>query len=315
MKTLLTTVTLICICSILLAQNKLYQSPEDSRFITSDIKNFWKAFDEAKDKNKEEQLRIYQKLYIAQASKGFKSWLEKRNKSVEELVDGINQMLPFYESIRENTLIINQLEKEVRAGFYALEYLYPKANFPNVYYFIWYFFQTGSTTTNMGLMIAAETQSVAPTTPLDAIPSIHREMVESMNLSRMPSLVVHESIHEQQDYEVKNLLDKAIKEGACDFIAELCTGQNPSRVVHDYANAKEEELWIEFKEKMYTNDYTGWTGIPQDRPAGLAYWMGYKIVEDYYNKQPNKKKAIETIIKAKSYKKIFDASGYANKFE
>ena len=158
------------------------------------------------------------------------------------------------------------------------------------------FSTSGSTTTDEGLMIATEGQTISTSTPMDVIPEIHREMVKSMNLDRLASLVVHESIHVQQNHKTTNLLEKAIKEGSCDFIAELCTGQNPSASVHGYANAREKQLWGEFKTKMKTDEMNGWTGIPQDRPAGLAYWMGYKIIEAYYQKQADKRKAIQILL-------------------
>ena len=72
---------------------------------------------------------------------------------------------------------------------------------------------------------------------------------------------------------------------------------------------------MEFKQKMHGNDFRGWTGIPKDRPAGLAYWMGYKIVKAYYDKQPDKIRAIKEIIKSENRLKIFEESGYADKFE
>lgn len=315
MKKYLLIITLIIGLTSGFSQNNLNPNPEDAQFITTDIENFWTAFDRAKDKDRDEQIKIYQREYIDKATKGFKSWIDKREHSAESLVDGINKMIPFYESIRANTKKIEQFEKDARAGFYALEYLYPDALFPDVYFFIWYFFDSGSTTTDEGLMIATEGQTISTSTPMDVIPEIHREMVKSMNLDRLASLVVHESIHVQQDYKTTNLLEKAIKEGSCDFIAELCTGQNPSASVHGYANAREKQLWGEFKTKMKTNEMNGWTGIPQDRPAGLAYWMGYKIIEAYYQKQSDKRKAVHNIIRAKDYQKIFEESEYAEKFE
>ena len=85
------------------SQNNLNPNPEDAQFITTDIENFWTAFDRAKDKDRDEQIKIYQREYIDKATKGFKSWIDKREHSAESLVDGINQMIPFYESIRANT--------------------------------------------------------------------------------------------------------------------------------------------------------------------------------------------------------------------
>jgi len=284
--------------------------------IASDIERFWRAFDMAKGKEENLQEEIYQTIYIDSATAGLQSWIEKRDKNVSELVDGVNSMLPFYRSIRDNTLKTVEYEMEIRAGFYALKYLYPKARFPDVYFFIWYFLATGSTTTDEGLLIAMEAQSVAKDTPLDRLPEVQHDMVRSLNLENLAAVVVHESVHLQQsDYSTKNLLELSIREGTADFIAELATGRNPSQAAHAYANPRERELWKEFKSRMYTKKYDGWLGIPKDRPAGMAYWMGYKIVKSYYSLQENKQDALRTLIETIDYEKIFKGSKYSEKFK
>jgi len=299
-----------------IAQSQLHSSPEDAAFITSDIENFWRAFDQAKGKSREEQLEIYRENYIKQATVGFKSYIEKRDKKVEELVDGINSLLPFYESIRADMLTIEDYEKEMRASFYALKYLYPKSVFPDTYFFVWYMFASGSTTSDEGLLMTMEAHSVNQGSPLDKFPPAQHDLVRSMTIENMPLTVAHELIHYQQpDIKTNSLLEKAVREGSADFVAELICGENPSIVTHTYANPREEELWNEFKQKMYGDDYSGWVGIPNDRPAGLSYWMGYKIIEAYYDKQPNKVKAVKAIIEAEDYQKIFEQSGYADKFQ
>lgn len=301
--------------NLVVSGQSLEDDPNDATFITEDLDRFWMAFDSAQGKPTDEQLAIYQDIYIDDATVGFRSWLDKRDKSVEELVNGVNGMLPFYESLRADMIRIPDYERDMRAGFYALEYLYPEARFPDVYFFVWYFFATGSTTTEVGLMVAAETQTVNASTPLDVIPEIHRPMVRSMTLESLAGLAVHESIHEQQpDVGTENLLGLAIREGAADFIAELCTGNNPSQAVHPYANAREEELWKEFSSKMYTTEYEGWRFIPPDRPAGLAYWMGYKISEAYYNEAEDKLAAVKTLIESTDYGAILAQSKYPDKF-
>ena len=299
----------------ILNSQSLVSNPDDAQFLTEDIDRFWMAFDSAAGKPEVEQQAIFQRQYIDRASPGFRSWLVKRGKSVEELVTGINGMLPFYRSLWADMVKIPNYIRDMRAGFYALEHLYPEANFPNVTFFVWYFFATGSTTTDERLLIAAETHSINSETPLDAIPEIHRPMVRSMTLATLAPVAVHESIHEQRpSSQTGNLLHLAIEEGSADFIAELCTGQNPSQAVHDYANAREAELWKEFSGKMYTTEYDGWRYIPEDRPAGLAYWMGYKICEAYYEQAVDKREAVKTLIESNDYPAILEASGYAAKF-
>ena len=306
---------LLCYATALPAQ-QLNDDPHDARFVYEDIGRFWMAFDSAQGKPEDRQQAIYQSIYIDPATVGFRSWLDKREKSVAELVSGVNSMLPFYRSLRTNMDHLTDYERDMRAGFYALEYLYPEARFPDVYFFVWHFFATGSTTTDVGLMIAAETQTVSDSTPLDAIPEIHRPMVRSMDLASLAGVAVHESVHEQQpDFDTENLLELALREGTADFIAELCTGSIPSYAVHAYADSRRQELWEEFKEKMYTDNYAGWRFIPEDRPAGLAYWMSYQIAEAFYRQAADKRQAVRELIESTDYRDIFIRSRYAEQFD
>ena len=286
-------------------------SPFQVDFVYDDVERFWAAFDSTEGKTLPEQVDIYQKMYLDQATDGFRSWIVKRSKTAQQLAEGIEAMRPFYVSIRDNTLSVSSMEKEVRAGFLALKYLYPEALFPNVYFFVCHFFSTGSTTTDLGLMISAETVSIDEKTPLDAIPEIHRPMVKSMTQATVPSLVLHESIHFQQaDYDVTNLLELSIREGSADFISELCTGRLQNDPVHRYASSKRQALWKEFNSKMLTNNFTGWRYIPKDRPAGLAYWMGYQISEAYFINAPDKLKAIHYLINTDDYHSVYEESKF-----
>ncbi|MEK6476908.1 DUF2268 domain-containing putative Zn-dependent protease [Catalinimonas sp. 4WD22] len=315
-KVLFSSLIVCCYSHQVLAQVRLHDNPNNAKLIITDISNFWIAYDSAKNLPLDEQKQIYRSLYLNKASEGFQSWIDKREKKVGELVEGVNEMIPFYESIRDNTFKVESYKKDIRAAFYGIKYLYPEARFPDVYFFIWYFLNSGSTTSDAGLLIATEAQTVAEDTPLDQFPEIHHELVKTLNLDRLASVVAHESIHMQQaDVENKNLLEHAVREGSADFIAELVTGKNPSQAVHDYADPREKVLWEEFQQKMYGEDKSGWVGIPADRPAGLAYWMGYKIVESYYNQQENKDQAVRELINTTDYESIYRKSRYSEKFE
>ena len=208
-------------------------------------------------------------------------------------------------------------EKDIRAGFYSTKYLYPEAEFPDVYFFIWYFFQSGSTTSDAGLLIASEAHTIAKDTPLDQFPKIHHKTIRTFNLEGIASLVAHESVHLQQPaIKTTSLLAQSVREGTADFIAELATGLNPSQAVHDYANSKEKALWNQFQQVMYGDDKGDWIGsIPNDKPPGLGYWMGYKIVAAFYEKQADKKQAIKRLMTTTDYETIYQESKYAKKFE
>jgi uncharacterized protein YjaZ len=111
------------------------------------------------------------------------------------------------------------------------------------------------------------------------------------------------------------LLAACIKEGAADFLAELISGKHINQHVHEFANPKEKELWLEFKDRMDKKEYTGWLySSAKGRPNDLGYWMGYKITKAYYDQAQDKKAAIREILTIKNFNSFLTQSGYANKF-
>ncbi len=50
------------------------------------------------------------------------------------------------------------------------------------------------------------------------------------------------------------------------------------------------------------------------KPADLGYYIGYKIVESYYNRAKDKKQVIKDILDIKDFNAFLKASGYDEKF-
>jgi uncharacterized protein YjaZ len=194
-----------------------------------------------------------------------------------------------------------------------LKYLYPDAIFPPVYFVIGAL-SSGGTSSNDGLIIGAEMYGRTPDSPIDELNSWLLTVLKPVN--EVPHIVAHELIHFQQNYDGSTLLAGSIKEGSADFIAELISGKHINTHVHEFANPREKELWLEFKEKMHEKDFTGWMySSVKDRPNDLGYWMGYKITKSYYDNQKDKQAAIKEILNIKNFDRFLEKSGYAKKFE
>ena len=98
-------------------------------------------------------------------------------------------------------------------------------------------------------------------------------------------------------------------------MAELISGQHINPHVHIYANSREQALWKEFKQRMFSADYDGWfySVGENGRPADLGYWMGYKIAKAYYENAENKKQAIADMLVIEDFSAFLQASGYYEK--
>jgi len=274
---------------------QLVSDPLKSSFVTTDINNFWNAFDKI---NVESGTNPFDEDYLKIGSPGIEAFMKGRIESAASLLKTVIEKKAEYIGARLNTLKILENERQCLSSFMALKYLYPNAVFPNVYFVIGRF-NSGGHSNPKGLVIGAE-------------------MTQS---SAVAYMVAHELIHYQQDTIPKkklNLLAACINEGSADFIGELISGGGPNRETHDYGNANEAKLWTEFQKIMNDReDSHEWMYVYQPKngyPPDLGYWIGYKITAAYYRKAINKKKAIASILHIKNYEKFLEESGYALKF-
>jgi hypothetical protein len=298
---------LVLITSSCSAQNR---DPLNTLIITSDLDNFWIAFEQAKpDFNPE----VFQKLYLDKGSKGVEGFMKGRIKSADNLTKVVKGRVNYYSSIKPSTDKIAGMKDEIIHSLVKLKELYPKAIFPPVYFVIGGL-SSGGTSSKDGLIIGAEMYGLTPETPTGELNSWLKTVIKPVE--EVPHIVAHELVHFQQTYDGGNLLQACLKEGSADFIAELISGKHINGHVHDFANPKEKELWLEFKSKMLEKNYDGWLySSTEGRPNDLGYWMGYKITKSYYDQAADKQKAIEDILTIKDEEKFLATSGYAEKFK
>lgn len=289
------------------AQN---HDPLKTEIITTDLDNFWLAFDQAKPDFKPEG---FQTLYLDKGSKGVKGFMPGRIKSADNLATRVKGRIKYYSSIKPSTDKIAGMKDEIINSLVKLKELYPKAIFPPVYFVIGVM-SSGGTSSNHGLIIGAEMYGMTPETPKDELNDWLLTVLKPVE--EVPHIVAHELIHFQQTYDGGSLLQACLKEGSADFIAELISGKHINGHVHDFANPKEKELWLEFKSKMLKKNYNGWLySSTEGRPNDLGYWMGYKITKAYYDRATDKQQAIQDILTIKNEEKFLTASGYEEKFK
>lgn len=285
------------------------RDPEKIKIITTDLDHFWEAYDKSlPDFNSQ----AFDQLYIKKGSPGLKGFMKGRIESAENLSATINKRPQYYASLREISLKIPAFEGAIKGHLAKMKALYPDAVFPPVYFVIGVM-NSGGTISNNGLIIGVDMYGLSDTTPVNELSAWHQEVIKSVN--EMPHIVAHELVHFQQKHNGKDLLGASIKEGAADFMAELVSGKHINNHVHEFANPRERELWLEFKERMFDKDYSGWLYSSQEgRPNDLGYWMGYQITKAYYEKKPDKVEAVRDIMTIKDFKSFLAESGYAEKF-
>jgi len=297
---------LVFVTTALFSQN---HDPHAVQIVTSDIDNFWIAFDSAQP---DFGPAILQEYYLDKGSKGVEGFMQGRIKDAANLSKVVKRFPKYYASIRNTTTRIPSMKDQIVKSFVKLKEIYPEAVFPPIYFVIGAM-STAGTVSPDGIIVGTEIFGRTDEAFMDELTPSAQKAIRSPD--KIPYNVAHEIVHIQQPAPTYTLLEKSLKEGSADFIGEMISGKHINQNVHDYANPKEKELWMEFKKRMFKRNYEGWLyGPSPGRPNDLGYWMGYQVVKAYYDKQPDKQKAIHDIINITDAKRFLKASGYGDSF-
>lgn len=277
-------------------------NPDDAKLVTSDIGNFWRAYDLSEGKSTKEKIEIFETEYLSKGSTGLKDFIEARIETAEKLVEAVEAMPKYYASARKSSYRVPEMTDQIRQFMFKWKSLYADAVFADVYFMIGRMI-TGGTTSGNGLLIGTEMYCRTDDLPDDELSTWHLQVLTS--IEHIPVIVMHELMHIQQSYMNKNVtaLSHSVFEGAADFLGELVCGRHINPHLHEYGQEHETELWNAFSKELDQEDignwlYNGWK-TNREKPADLGYYMGYRICESYYEKMADKKQAIRDILAIK----------------
>lgn len=266
--------------------------PGDVRIVTDDVALFWEVLDAAPPGSLAVRL---QREYIDGGSPGVRGFVKGRIVSGEALAAMVERRRAAYDSIRAASLELSSLEPAIRAALWELERLYPPARFPDVF-FVMGRFNSGGTSSLGGLLIGAEMVAGRP--------------------ASIPPLVVHEAVHFNQPLLRSfggTQLDMALREGIPSYIAYLATGIEPDTVRHGFGEAHEADLWEQFlADKDEPAGVSRWFygGQPEEWPADLGYFFGFRIAEAYVAAASDSARAIADLIELDGAADFLAKSGY-----
>ena len=296
---------------------KEHSDPNNARFVTSDIANFWKAYDKAMAATPGGQAAIFQREYIDPGTVGLRDWVSRGRLKANVLLKTIDSHKEFYKAIRSLTTDIERQYAPTIAALRRFKELYTEAIFPDVYFVIGQL-QSGGTSSGNGLLMGAEMFTRATETPTSELSGWEKGAI--MQQSEIPALVAHEFVHFQQRYSgLGSALCSCLQEGSADFLGKLTSGRLITRMeeTHFWANARERELWQEFQKDMDGKGVSRWlygSSGENGRPVDLGYWIGFKISEAYYNNAADKKQAVRDILIMPDCTRFLLDSRYAEKF-
>jgi hypothetical protein len=315
---------LLLIFSFLFVSNAFGQSNQ-ANIITSDIDNFWIAFDKiTATKDSAEQYNFIKTLYLDKGTDGLKAIMKARQYTAKSYINAINQHPLFWASVRANTLKAAVFATEIDANIGKMKKLYPALK-PAKMYFTVGAFRTNGTTMDGMVLIGSElalADKNTITTEFSPNYSYLRGYFDENPSENVVFLNVHEYIHTQQKTTIGNdLLMQCVLEGVAEFMA-VKTMEIPSpNACIAFGTKNDAALKAAFVKEMLGEDFDNWIWNTSDNPfkmRDLGYYMGYAICEKYYNQAKDKSRAIKEMIEleynnSKALWKFVDKSNYFEK--
>jgi hypothetical protein len=266
---------------------------------TRDINNYWMAFDSIRNTNDySKQLEFINRIYIKGGTPGVAAFIKARGYTDTLWVNNINAYPKFWASIRSNTLQAFESARELEKQVKKLKNIYPDLK-PSKIYFEIGGLNTGGTTSSDNVLIGTEIVSGDQNTDVSEFKGTWLKNIFSNGKSSgIVYLNLHEYIHTQQRGITQNVLGQAIREGSCDFIAELVMEKPIATGYLTFGRAHADSLKQEFKKDMFSGRYSSWfyNGGDEGDKADLGYYIGYEIAKGYYKNAKNKKQAVKELI-------------------
>lgn len=261
-----------------------------------DIDNFWIAFDSIQKTN-ENKAFILKQLYIEKGSEGLKSFMKLKNFNENNYIESFKKYPKFWKSIRENTIITEQKSKTINNFLKRFSRIYPNDSNGFIFYTIGAL-KSGGTSDNKNLILGLELVTGNKNTDTSEFEDkSYKLLFNNASKNQLEHVTIHEFTHTFQKKGEVNVLSKAIKEGSCDFIAELVIKQKFSSDYMVFGYKNYEKIKSDFEKEMLTQNFEHWffnrgKAVNPD----LGYFVGYEISKKYYDNAKDKKQAVKEII-------------------
>lgn len=263
---------------------------------TADVDLFYQVYDAAHGAPTAAAL---QSGYLDAGSDGVRQFIPERIRSADALEKTIATHREVYESARKCVTALSAVRTRLAQVFATLAEIDPEARFPPVVVLIGRN-NSGGTTGASGVLIGLEVACRA-------------EWLQPDPASRLVHLIAHEYGHVQQfpqggeDLIRRSVLVQSLIEGEAELIAELTSGEASESYLQRWTRGQEREIGERFLADADSTDLKPWlyngVGTPE-KPGDLGYWVGYCIAKAYYQRAPDKRAALKTLLELRDPKQI-----------
>lgn len=269
----------------------LLNSPEPPSpcITTSDVTLFFQIYDAAGGHPTAEDL---QGKYIEGGSPAVREFVPYRIVSGEALATEILREPQVYAAARRCLSALPEVQSRLRAVFARFADLYPDAKFPPVTILVGRN-NTAGTSSPSGVLIGLE-KMCGTVQPGGTV------------ADRFVHLIAHEYAHVEQSkmdtITTPNLLQRSLKEGVAELMAELTSGAVSMPEIGPWASERETTIKQRFLQELHDTKYGDWLyngeGSREWR-GDIGYWVGYRIARTYYDHMANKRLAVKDLLGGK----------------
>lgn len=293
----------ILIISTLIFTNCQTKGQTSKDIVTTDIDNFWTAYDKiTSTKDTIQQYQYLDKLFLEKGTVGLNALIANRNYTPKEYLEAINNYPKFWSSVRNNTLRANEFSSDLESGIEKLKKIYPDLKPAKIYFTIGAL-RTGGTTMDSLVLIGSEIAMADKNTVTSEfsteIATNRRKYFDSNPINNLVLLNIHEYVHTQQNPIVHNLLSYSIYEGVAEFVSVKAMKTTSSTPAIEYGK-KNDKIRQKFENEMFYGNNVNqwlWSDAKNDFDVrDLGYYIGYQICEIYYEKSQDKQSAIKKMI-------------------
>lgn len=280
---------------------------DNIKFIYDDIHHFNEAYKKLADTK--DSIALLNEAYFSKATDGLKMFVRQYGLSDSGLLRAIKKYPETYVGVKHIVGIIEADKKYYRNILKKYQSVFPGTVFPPFYFLI-----GEKLGINSGSMVGV---------------LFEVEAWESGEQLLYSSVLAHELTHFQQRTHIgaekyiaiygqeRTLLALTIREGVAEFFAKMVTGRYTQEDARLYVEKNEKQIWEQFQKDKMNKETGEWMFVqPKDkeRPRDVAYILGAKIVQYYYDRAIDKQKALKHILNITNYDLFLAESGYAEKF-
>lgn len=273
--------------------------------VTSDVDRFYRVYEGAGRHPTAEQL---DRDYLAHGGPALNEFAKLRNVTGARIAKTLETSPATYENARKCLAVLPGVKRRLTAAFAKLAELYPEAKFPPVTIVVGRGRPVGITSPS-GVTMGLEALCAA-------------DFMNPDLEDRFVFTIAHEYGHIQQPAALQALepgqpgatvLRMSLMEGAAEFVGELISGGVGNSQHAAWTKGREREIGEAFLRDKDKTDLSAWLyNGPGDasKPGDLGYWAGYRIVKAYYEGAPDKRTALQEILRTDDPEAFLAESGW-----